>query len=146
MNLVPKSLSDFWVLKKIGGIQMEGTVKFFNKLKGFGFIKGDDERDYFVHVSFIGGGKYLQENDRVSFEGVEDEKGLKAKDVEIIGKAEPVEGAPVEEQQTEEQPVEEPQQEESTEEAPVEEEEKKEESVEETPAEEQSAEEEKKEE
>ncbi len=65
---------------------MEGTVKFFNKLKGFGFIKGDDERDYFVHFSEVAKGKYLEEGDRVTFEGTEDEKGLKAKGVEVSGK------------------------------------------------------------
>jgi len=66
---------------------MEGTVKFFNKLKGFGFIKGEDEKDYFVHMSEIKNGVYLQEGDKVSFEGINDQKGLKAKSVELIGKA-----------------------------------------------------------
>ena len=60
---------------------MEGTVKFFNKIKGFGFIQGADEKDYFVHISDIMGAQYLEEGDKVDFEGSEDEKGLKAKEV-----------------------------------------------------------------
>ena len=34
-----------------------GTVKWFNDAKGFGFIKGEDEKDYFVHMSEIKNGK-----------------------------------------------------------------------------------------
>ncbi len=97
---------------------MEGRVMFFNRIKGFGFINGDDGRDYFVHFSAVKEGKYLNEGDRVRFEGIEDEKGLKAKDVEIIGKEE------AKEETEEEAPAETPA-EEATEEAasePVEEE------------------------
>lgn len=67
---------------------MEGTVKFFNRIKGFGFINGDNGKDYFVHYSAVSEGKYLSEGDRVSFEGVEGDRGLKAEKVEVIGKAE----------------------------------------------------------
>ncbi|MBR9683828.1 cold-shock protein [Candidatus Woesearchaeota archaeon] len=115
---------------------MEGTVKFFNRIKGFGFINGDDGKDYFVHVSEVGEGKYLNEGDRVTFDGVEDEKGLKAKNIQLAGEGSE---APAEEAPEEEAPVEEeaPAEEATEEETPAEEEAPAEESTEEeTPAEE----------
>ena len=62
----------------------EGTVKFFNTEKGFGFINGDDGKDYYVHESGVDGGKTLNEGDRVSFDGSEGDKGLKAENVKIL--------------------------------------------------------------
>ncbi|MBC8323360.1 MAG: cold-shock protein [Candidatus Marinimicrobia bacterium] len=62
----------------------EGTVKFFNQNKNYGFIAGDDSKDYFVHSSGIAEGIYLKEGDKVSFEVVDGEKGPKAEKVEII--------------------------------------------------------------
>jgi CspA family cold shock protein len=62
----------------------EGTVKWFNDKKGFGFISQDDEGgDIFVHHSSINmaGFKTLAEGDRVSFEVEEGDRGPKAKDV-----------------------------------------------------------------
>ncbi len=61
----------------------EGIVKWFNDQKGFGFITQDNGPDVFVHHSSIQGDgfKTLSENDRVSFETVEGEKGLKAENV-----------------------------------------------------------------
>ncbi len=61
----------------------EGTVKWFNDQKGYGFITQDNGPDVFVHHSAIQGGgfKTLSENDRVSFETVQGEKGLKAENV-----------------------------------------------------------------
>lgn len=96
---------------------MEGTVKFFNRVKGFGFVNGDDGKDYFVHFSAVKEGQYLNEGDRVSFDGVEGDKGLKAENVELLGKGE----AKKEEAPVEEQPEEAPAEEEPSEEAPVEE-------------------------
>lgn len=90
---------------------MEGTVKFFNRIKGFGFINGDDGRDYFVHFSAVEEGKYLNENDRVSFDALEDEKGLKAQNVKLIGKAEGGEAPAEEEAPVEEASEEEPKEE-----------------------------------
>ena len=64
----------------------EGTVKWFNEKKGFGFIVHDDGRDIFVHYSSIDmpGFKKLMEGDRVSFEVEEGDKGPKAVDVKKV--------------------------------------------------------------
>jgi CspA family cold shock protein len=61
----------------------EGTVKWFNERKGFGFISQDDGEDVFVHFSSIDmpGFKKLEEGDRVSFEVEEGDRGLQAKNV-----------------------------------------------------------------
>ena len=71
---------------------MEGTVKFFNRKKGFGFISGEDGKDYFVHFTALPRGAYLHDNDKVSFNGVEGDRGLKAENVQILQKAAPAEG------------------------------------------------------
>ena len=62
----------------------EGTVKFFNAQKEFGFIKGDDGKDYFVHISQVKEGTQLAADDRVSFDAVEGDKGPKAENVQKI--------------------------------------------------------------
>ena len=62
----------------------EGTVKWFNDSKGFGFITPDEgEKDCFVHYSAIQGDgfKSLAEGDRVQFEVGEGPKGPAAKNV-----------------------------------------------------------------
>ena len=47
---------------------MNGKVKFFNDMKGFGFIAADDGTECFVHSSMIKPGVSLKENDLVTFE------------------------------------------------------------------------------
>jgi CspA family cold shock protein len=61
-----------------------GTVKWFNDAKGFGFIAQDEGNDVFVHYSAIrtSGYKSLSEGDRVSFEVVAGPKGPAAANVE----------------------------------------------------------------
>ncbi|MBS3122350.1 cold shock domain-containing protein [Candidatus Woesearchaeota archaeon] len=57
---------------------MKGTVKFFNVMKRFGFIAGEDGKEYFVHKSGMEEGLNLQENDAVEFEVEEGDRGPKA--------------------------------------------------------------------
>lgn len=57
---------------------MKGTVKFFNASKGFGFIAGEDGKEYFVHQSALGAGVVLNENDAVNFEVEQGDRGPKA--------------------------------------------------------------------
>ena len=65
---------------KIGG-KMKGTVKFFNEKKGFGFLAGEDGKEYFVHKSALGEGVALNENDAVTFDVEEGDRGPKAVNV-----------------------------------------------------------------
>jgi len=71
----------------------EGTVKWFNPRKGYGFIATSDGRDLFVHYSSISGDGYktLVEGDAVTFEIVEGEKGQKAENVVAKSAAAPKE-------------------------------------------------------
>jgi len=64
-------------------MQKEGTVKFFNATKGFGFIKqNDDQNEIFVHVSGLIDD--IRENDTVSFNVEQGRKGLNAVNVKVI--------------------------------------------------------------
>ena len=62
----------------------QGTVKWFNESKGYGFITADEGKDVFVHYSAIlgDGFKTLAEGQKVSFEIVNGEKGPQAANVE----------------------------------------------------------------
>ena len=61
----------------------EGSVKWFNNTKGFGFITQQSGDDVFVHFNAIVGDGYksLEENDKVEYSVVEGQKGLQAEEV-----------------------------------------------------------------
>jgi CspA family cold shock protein len=62
----------------------EGTVKFFNETKGFGFITpSNGGQDVFVHVTGLNGIR-IRENDKVTFEVQDGKKGLNAVNVKLI--------------------------------------------------------------
>ena len=62
----------------------QGTVKFFNSEKGFGFIKHDDsDKETFVHVSGLI--NEIKEGDKVEFELQNGKKGMNAVNVTVIG-------------------------------------------------------------
>lgn len=64
----------------------EGTVKWFNSAKGYGFISRTSGEDVFVHFNAILGDGYktLNEGDKVQFEVEKGPKGLQAKNVKKI--------------------------------------------------------------
>ncbi len=61
---------------------MKGTVKFFNEMKGFGFIAGEDGKEYFVHSTGLAEGATLHENDEVTFDVEQGDRGPKAVNVQ----------------------------------------------------------------
>lgn len=68
-------------------MRAEGTVKWFNNEKGYGFITPDEgEKELFVHYTGISGGgfKSLEGVDRVSFLVVDGPKGVQATDVLVL--------------------------------------------------------------
>ena len=85
--------------------KIDGTVKWFNPRKGFGFIATPDGRDIFVHYSSISGDGYktLAEGDSVIFDIVEGDKGLRAENV--IPKSASTTEEPVTEDPATEEPV-----------------------------------------
>lgn len=63
---------------------MEGTVKFFNQSKGFGFITNDDSgEEIFVHITALNG-ESLNEGDKVEYVEEEGRKGTVAGQVRVI--------------------------------------------------------------
>lgn len=63
-----------------------GTVKWFNSVKGYGFIQREEGQDLFVHYSSIAGDGYksLKDGQKVEFSVEEGDKGLQAKEVTVV--------------------------------------------------------------
>jgi len=64
-------------------IMSKGTVKFFNEIRGFGFIKEENStKEYFVHSSGLK--DMIKENDEVTFDVEQGKKGLNAVNVKLV--------------------------------------------------------------
>lgn len=57
---------------------MKGKIKFFSQIKAFGFVTGEDGKDYFLHISGIEDQVSLTKDDSVTFELEKTDKGFKA--------------------------------------------------------------------
>ena len=94
MPVVPRDLHDLLARSNCKSRQevtkvsdrLNGTVKWFDSKKGFGFISPDEGDDIFVHYTSIEGDGYraLEEGQRVEFIVVEGDRGPQAKDVSVI--------------------------------------------------------------
>jgi len=60
----------------------KGTVRFFNDAKGFGFIKGENGEDIFVHATGLN--EDIRENDEVTYDTENGKKGLNAVNVSVV--------------------------------------------------------------
>lgn len=60
---------------------MKGKIKFFNETKGFGFVAGEDGKEYFVHMTGLKPGVRIMKDDAVSFDVEQGDKGPKAVNV-----------------------------------------------------------------
>jgi cold shock protein len=63
----------------------QGTVKWFNGGKGYGFIAVEGGPDVFVHISAIAGGGGLEEGQKVEFDITQGQKGPQAENVRVTG-------------------------------------------------------------
>ncbi len=63
---------------------MEGTVKWYNPRKGYGFISGEDGKDVFVHRSSVPEGTYLNEGDKVDYQLEDSDRGPQATNVKKL--------------------------------------------------------------
>jgi CspA family cold shock protein len=83
MKYYPEKCLPLMHIKKQNTMQKEGTVKFFNNLKGFGFISQSDNRsDIFVHSTGLI--DEIRENDKVQYDVEEGKKGLNAVNVKVV--------------------------------------------------------------
>ena len=57
---------------------MKGTVKWYNSMKGFGFIAGEDGKEVFVHRTSVPADVILNEGDQVEYDVEDSERGQRA--------------------------------------------------------------------
>ena len=72
-------------------MMLKSTVKWYNSEKGFGFIKGEDNQEHFVHYSELPQGQSnIREEDNleVEFESIKTDRGVQAKNVKMLESAE----------------------------------------------------------
>jgi CspA family cold shock protein len=60
---------------------MKGTVKWYNDMKGFGFLTGDDGKETFVHRTSIPAGMNLSQGDNVEYQIEDSQRGKRATDL-----------------------------------------------------------------
>ena len=65
-------------IRQVGIMHLIGLFK-----KGYGFIQGEDGEDYFVHLSAVPKGTFLRENDQVTFEPVQTDRGKQAQNITL---------------------------------------------------------------
>jgi CspA family cold shock protein len=75
-----------WMTKETNNMATQGTVKWFNSEKGFGFIQREGGDDVFVHFSAIQGDGYrsLEDGQRVEFDVAPGRKGEEAQNVRVV--------------------------------------------------------------
>jgi cold shock protein len=75
-----------WITKETNNMATQGTVKWFNSEKGFGFIQREGGDDVFVHFSAIQGDGYrsLEDGQRVEFDVAPGRKGEEAQNVRVV--------------------------------------------------------------
>jgi len=75
-------------LKKKENKKIIGTVKWFSKEKGYGFITNEDNEDFYFNIKSIIGAELPNNSDTVEFEAKKAKKGMRAIDIKIVKKAE----------------------------------------------------------
>lgn len=84
---------------------MNGKIKWYNYKKGFGFIVGEDGKEYFIHYSQVPQGTKLYEEDVITFDAVDTDKGVQAQNLQVVSSANK-NPAPAQEEATQEVPQE----------------------------------------
>ena len=62
---------------------INGIVKTWDQIKGWGFIEGDDGGEYFLHISKVRSGQSIIQNSRVKFDTSEGQRGAEAHNVTL---------------------------------------------------------------
>lgn len=63
---------------------MKGTIKWYNQMKGFGFIQAEDGKDIFVHRTAVPDGTSLNEGDQVEYEVEDTDRGQQATNIKKL--------------------------------------------------------------